>query len=152
MSRVILAASAFALVLGGGAPAVMAQTADAPVAAPSTGLTEAEFEALANAFGQRMEGMTAEMHAAVTGAAGDTAKRDADLDAIEARYQPEAEAFASALEAFLNHQASQADQAAEAQAQIAMALAAALPQVRTIPQQVRVRVIEAAAAPADPAT
>ncbi len=147
MSRVLLVASALALVLGATAPAALAQTADVPTTAPSAGLTEAEFEALAEAFGQRMESMAGEMQAEIAQAAGDAAKQDAGLDAIQARYQSDADGFALALEAFLNHQAASAGEDAEmAQAQVATALAAALPQIRGIPQQVRAEAEQAAAA------
>lgn len=156
MSRVLIVASVLALALGAIAPAALAQSDAAQATAPMAGLTEAEFEALAQAFGRRMEGMAGEMQAAINEAAGDAAKQDAALDAVEARYQTDADAFASALETFLNHQASLAGEgAAEAQAQVATALSAALPQIRTLPQQVRARAeqaaVAAAAAPSTPA-
>lgn len=161
MSRTLIAASAFALTLGVLAPAAVAQ--DAPAAAPGAGsvetaapMTEAEFEALAEAFGARMEGMSAEMQTAITEAAGDAAKQDASLDAIQARYQTDADGFASALEAFLNQQAAAAgadEGGAAMREQMATVVATALPQIRSIPQQVRTQAeraaVAAAAAPAE---
>ena len=148
MSRALIAASAFALALGVATPAALAQTADTP-ATVAPAMTEAEFEAVAEAFGERMQAMASEMQAAIADAAGDVAMKDASLDAIEARYQPEADGFASALETFLNQQAAAAG-AAEggeaAQAQIAAALSMALPQIRGIPQKVRSETEQAAAA------
>jgi hypothetical protein len=148
MSRVLIAASALAVLLGSPASGALAQTADAPAtAAPA--MSEAEFEAVAEAFGERMQAMASEMQAAITEAAGDAARKDASLDAIEARFQPEADGFASALETFLNQQAAAAgatEGGGAAQAQIAAALSMALPQIRGIPQKVRSETEQAAAA------
>lgn len=141
MIRVLLLAA----VLSASAPVAFAQTAPAPSAeapadAPEPG--EAEFDAKADAFGARMQQMGDEMQAAVTAAAGDASKQDADLDAIEARYQPDAEAFAVALEAFVNHQA--AGQPEAERAAMTANILAAVPQIRSIPQQVRAQIEQAA--------
>jgi len=143
MIRVLVLAAA----LSASAPAAFAQTTPAPApsaeapAADTPG--EAEFEAKADAFGQRMQQMGQEMQAAVTAAAGDAAKQDADLDAIEAQYQPDAEAFAVALEGFVGQQVAAQPEAERAG--MASNLLAALPQIRSIPQQVRAQIEQAAA-------
>lgn len=125
---------------------VLAQEAVAPAAPTAEAPGEAEFEAKAEAFGGRMQQMGQEMQAAITAAAGDAAKQDADLDALEAQYQPDVDAFVVALEAFVAQQAGQVpeDQRAEMNAGIA----AALPQIRAYPQQIRAQVEAAAAAQA----
>ena len=126
--------------------AALAQETLAPsTAAPAP--TEAEFEATAQAFGQRIEAMQAEMSTTITNTEGDPTRRDAELDAIEARYQPEAEAFAAALQAFLNGQAAQVPEAQRAEMQAG--IAAALPRIRGITREVRATLEAAvAAAPA----
>lgn len=125
------------------APAVAAQTAPAtPAEAPAPG--EAQFEATAGAFGEKMEAMQAEMQTAVADAAGDAARQAAALDAIEARYQPDAEAFATAFETFLNQQMAAAPETERAG--MLAGLAQALPQLRSIPRLVRTQVEQAAQA------
>lgn len=97
MIRALVLAAALA-----SAPAlVLAQDAPAPAAEAAPAPGEAELEAAAAAFGARIQTMGEEMQAAVTAAGGDAAKQDADLDAIEARYQPDVDAFLAALETFL---------------------------------------------------
>lgn len=142
MIRVLVLAAALAT-----APSAFAQTA-AP-AAPATqpapdASAEAAFEAKAEAFGESMEAMQGEMAAVVSNAAGDTARRDRELDAIEARYQGEADAFATAVQTFAAGQAAMvpADQQAAMQTQIE----AALVQIRGVPKQVRAGVVSASAA------
>lgn len=135
-------------VLAFAAPA-FAQTAPAPAPAPQAAPApadaddaespdEAEFEAKAEAFGERMKGMMEEMKAASAAAGADTAKKTTDLDAIQARYQPEADAFATDLEAFIRSQAAAApeDQRAGMEAGIQQAL----PQIRGVPAMVRAEV------------
>lgn len=130
------------------APAVDAQTAPTtPAEAPAP--DEAEFEAIAEAFGTKMEAMQAEMQTAVADAGGDAARQAAALDAIEARYQPDADAFATAFEAFLNQQMAAAPET-ERPGMLA-GLAQALPQLRSIPRLVRTQVEQAAAQAATPA-
>ena len=144
MIRVLILAAALATA----APA-FAQTAPAPAPAPANAaapaaLEDAEFDAKAEAFGQRMQTMQTEMATVISNTAGDTARRDRELDAIVARYQPEADAFAGAVEAFAAGQAAMmpADQQAAIQARIAEALA----QVRGVPNQIRTALVSAAAA------
>ena len=93
-----------------------------------------------------MQRMAEEMQAAITAAAGDAARQDADLDAIEVRYQPEIDAFAGALQTFVNAQAAAAPESERAG--MTAGIAAALPQIRAIPQQIRAQVEQAAAQPA----
>ncbi|WP_426052138.1 translation initiation factor IF-2 [Brevundimonas sp. SL161] len=128
------------------APAVSAQTAPAtPAEAPSPG--EAAFEATAEAFGAKVEAMQAEMQTAA--AEADAARRAASLDAIEARYQPDADAdaFATAFEVFMNQQMAAAPET-ERPGMLA-GLTQALPQLRSVPRLVRTQIEQAAtAAPA----
>lgn len=118
-----------------------AQTPEAAAEAQAPG--EAEFEARAEAFGQRIQAMGQEMQAVVAAAGSDTARRDADLDAVEARYQPDVEAFATALEVFVDRQAAAAPQ--DQRAGMTAGVAEALPQIRAIPGQVRAQIVAAAA-------
>lgn len=147
MIRALLVAA----VLSTAAPAVLAQDAPAAPAAPEAPAAEApapgeaEFEAAAQAFGLSVQAMAQEMQTAVTNAAGDAAKQDADLDAIEARYQADTEAFASALETFVGQKTAAAPESERAG--MAAELAEALPQIRSYPQMVRAQ-IEQAATPA----
>ena len=99
---------------------------------------EVEFDAKADAFAARMQTMAADMQTAIINAGDDAAKKDADLDAIEARYQPEVEAFAGVVEAFVNAQAAGAPP--EQRASVDSTIAAALTRVRAYPQQVRAQV------------
>ena len=90
--------------------------------------------------------MAEEMRNAVSAAGGDAAKQGADLDAIELRYQADAEAFALALEAFVNQQAAGVPE--DQRGAMTAGMTGALPQIRSYPQQVRAQVEAAAAAPA----
>ena len=127
------------------APAVTAQTAPAtPAETPAPG--EAAFEATAEAFGARMEAMQAEMQTAVADAGGDAARQAASLDAIEARYQPDADAFATAFETFMNQQMAAAPETERAG--MLAGLTQALPQLRSVPRLVRTQIEQAAAAAA----
>ncbi|MBU2379945.1 MAG: hypothetical protein KJ824_12330 [Alphaproteobacteria bacterium] len=146
MIRIVPAAVAVAAVLAF-APAALAQTAPAEAGQAATGETpgpsEAQFEARAEAFGVRMQAMATEMQSAVAGAGGDAAKQDADLDAIEARYQAYADTFATELSAFVSAQAEAAPE--EERAGMTAGIAGALPQIRAIPATVRSQVEQAAA-------
>ena len=148
--RMILAASA---VLAFGAPA-FAQ--DAPVAPPAAPAVDAEaqaaFEARGEAFEAAIEAMTREMQVAATAAGGDTAKANADLDAIAVRYQPQADAFADDLDGFLASQLP--SMPAEAQAQMAQMGPMLRARITGIPAETKAKVLQAAAAqvPAPPAT
>lgn len=131
MIRVLLLAAA----LSASAPA-FAQTAPAPApSASAPAPTEAEFETTAEAFGARIEAMQVEMSTAITNTEGDPTRRDAELDAIEAKYQPDVEAFVVAMQAFLDGQAAQVPEAQRAEMQAG--IAAALPRIRGVTAEVR---------------
>lgn len=156
MIRVLVLAAALTAV----APSALAQevpyesvaTPAAPLAppapaAPALSPAEVEFEARAQAFGLRMQEMGVEMQNAITGAAGDAAKQDADLDGIEARYQPDVDVFVAALQAYVMSQQAVAPEAERAAMQTS--LAAALPQIRAFTSSIRSQLEQAAtAAPA----
>lgn len=121
-----------------------AAPADSPAEAAAPG--QAEFEATAQAFGARMQEMAEEMRNAVSAAGGDAAKQDADLDAIEVRYQADVDAFAASLRTFVGQQAAALPEAERAQ--MTAAIGAALPQIQAYPRQIRAQVEQAAATPA----
>ena len=134
-----------AAVLASSAPVSMAQVAYAPAEAPAApaASSDAEFETVANAFGARMEAMQQEMATVINNTPGDPTRRDADLDAIEARYQPEVDAFAVAMEAFANSQVALLPEAQ--QEQMRAQIAVALPQIRALTLQIRTGLEQAAA-------
>lgn len=145
--------TAIAAALTFAAPA-FAQTAPAPApqaAAPAddedaTSPEEAAFEARADAFGEHMQAMMQEMQAAVAADSADAAKKKADLDAIQAKYQPEVDAFVTALQGFAGKEIAAApeDKKAEMQAKLDQGL----PQLRNLPAMMRAQLEGAAAAPA----
>ena len=126
---------------------------DAPAAGPAATAqadTEAAFEAKGQAFQQAMATMRGEMQAAFTAAAGDQTKANADMDAIAARYQPQADAFATELDAFITSQLPVMPP--EAQAQMAQMGPMIRAQIVGAPATIKAGVIqEAAAAAAAPA-
>ena len=138
--RLILAASA---IMAFASP-VFAQ--DAPAAPPAA---EAAFEARGEAFGARMQGMGAEMQAALTAAGTDQAKARTDLDAIVARYQPEADAFAVEFGTFFAAQMAAAPE--EQRAAMSGMAPAITAQIKGVPAMVRGQVEQAATAAAAPA-
>lgn len=137
----LTALSALALMVA--APA-LAQDAPAPAeAAAAAAPTEEQLQAEAAEFQGRMEAMRAELTDAVAVAAGDAARARTDTDPIVARYQPEADAFADRVVAFVMAQAALAgDDQAVAAAPIVRA------QVAGVPARIRDEVL----APAAPAT
>lgn len=148
--RAVLTAS---VVLAFAAPA-LAQEAPAapaaPAAAEAADPVEAAFEAEAQAFQARMEAMGAEMQAAVTAAGADSAKATADLDAIVARYQPEADAFAASFEVFFAAKLAEAPEDQRAQmTQVGPMISG---QIKGAPAMVKAQLLQAAAAPAAPAS
>ena len=144
--RMILAASA---VLAFGAPAFAQDAPPAPPAAPAIdAAAQAAFEAKGEAFEAAVGQMTSEMQAAATAAGADTAKANADLDAIAARYQPLADAFADDLEAFIASQLPAMP--AEAQAQMAQMGPMMRARITGVPAATKAGVLQAAAAPAGP--
>ena len=143
--RMILAAAA---VLALAAPAVAQEAPPAPPAAEAADPAGAAMEARGQAFGVRMEAMGAEMQAAITAAGGDPAAAAGALDAIVARYQPEADAFAAELKTFLEAQSATAPE--EGRAEMAAAAAAVVPVIQGVPAMVREQISQAALAPATP--
>ena len=145
----LLSSAAAVAVLALTTPAFAAgqAAAPAPQAAPAPAQEadspeEAAFEAKAEAFGQVMETMASEMQAAAAQAGKNKAK--ADLDAIQAKYQPQVDAFAEDVQTF----AISSGQATPEQ------LAPAIQQIKGIPADVRGKIdaaaVAAAAAPAQP--
>ncbi|RZJ05600.1 MAG: translation initiation factor IF-2 [Brevundimonas sp.] len=144
--RMILAASA---VLALGAPAFAQEAAPAPPLAPAIDPeARAAFEAKGRAFEAAVEAMTRDMQTALTAAGGDTAKAHADLDAIATAFQPQADAFADELDAFLI--AQRPSMPPETQAQMAQMGPALQAQIRGIPAAAKTGVLQAAAAAATP--
>lgn len=134
----LLSCAAAALILVAAPGFVAAQTAPAAPATPTPAPDEAAFEAHAEAFGKVIETMMTEMQAAA--AQTDKAKAKTDLDALQARYQPQVDAFAAEVQTFASAQGATADQ-----------LATANTEIKGIPAMVRAQIEAAAAAPA-PAT
>jgi hypothetical protein len=147
--RAVLAASALFVFA---APA-FAQDAPAPAPAPAApaapSAEEAALQAKGEAFGARMQQMATEMQSAVTAAAGDTAKANADLDVIVARYQPEADAFGDEVAAFITAQSATAP--AEQQAQMAQMIPMITAEITGVPAKAKTDVLAAAASAAAPA-
>lgn len=142
--RAVLAAS---VVLAFAAPALAQEAPPAPAAAaPAADPAEAAFEAEAEAFQARMETMGAEMQAAMTAAGGDSAKANTDLDAIVARYQPEADAFAASFEAFFAIKLAEAPE--EQRSQMTQIGPMVSGQIKGAPAMVKMQMLQAAAAPA----
>jgi hypothetical protein len=137
----------FAAALVAATPALAQETAPPPPATDPAAV-EAAIQARAEAFEGRMRQMGEEMGAAITAAGPDRAKRAADLDVIQARYQPEADAFVSELEAYVLPQlaALPADQQAAARTGFETGMA----QVRGLPAMVRAQTEQAADAPPAP--
>lgn len=147
--------TAVAAVLTLSAPA-FAQTAPTPAPAPqaapaepTTTPEEAAFEEKAEVFSSHIQTMAGEMQAVVTASGSDAAKKKADLDAIQAKYQPEVDAFATELEAFAGTEIAAApeDKRAEMQAK----LTAGMAQLRSLPAMMRAQMEQAAAAAPAPA-
>ena len=138
VAALAIAAPAFAQ---DAAPAPQAPAAAAPEAPPTP--EEAAFEAKGEAFGQRIEAMVTEMQTAA--AQSDKAKAKTDLDGIQARYQPEVDAFATEFETFVTAQTAASGQDASVQ------IAAVAQQIKTIPAQARAEAEAEANAPAAPA-
>ena len=160
MSSRLLSAAVAALLLSGGAPALARQAAaPTPQTAPAPEAEaddeakspeEAAVEAAGEAFGARMEAMSQEMQAAATAAGADKDKAKADLDAIQARYQPDADAFAATLTEFIRGQVGAVPE--DQRAGMTAALEQVGPTIKGVPAQVRAQVEQAAAAPAPEAT
>jgi len=90
--------------------------------------------------------MQEEMQAALTAAGTDQVKANADLDAIAARYQPQADTFANELDAFITSQ--RPVMPPEAQAQMAQMGPALRAQITGAPATIKAGLIQQAAAAA----
>jgi hypothetical protein len=146
--RTALAAAA---VLALATPAFAQDTAPADPAAAAAAQAEAAFQARAEAFQQSLETMRGEMQTALTAAGGDQARANADMDAVAARYQPQADAFANELDAFITSQMSVMPP--EAQAQMAQMGPMLRAQITGAPATIKAGLIQqAAAAAAAPAS
>lgn len=156
MSSRLLSAAVAVVALAAAVPAVAQQPQPAPQAAPqaaepadeadAASPEEAAIEAAGEAFGARMEAMSQEMQAAATAAGADKDKAKADLDAIQARYQPDADAFAATLTEFIRGQVGVVPE--DQRAGMQTALEQVGPTITGIPARVRAEVEQAAAAPA----
>lgn len=129
------------LALAAVAALALASPASAALAAPAAvqgaeAPTEADLDAASDAFEARMEAMGAELETVVEANMGDAVRRDAEVNAVLARYSPDIEAFASQLQAFLVQQAAVAETPQEAQALNSAATSAGAA-IRSIPGQVR---------------
>ena len=125
---------------------VFAQTAPAADPVAEAAGAEAAFEARAEAFQQALGIMQEEMQTALTAAGADQIKANADLDAIAARYQPQADAFANELDAFITSQLPVMPP--EAQAQMTQMAPALRAQITGSPATIKAGVIQEAAAAA----
>lgn len=119
----------------------------APVADPTAAAAQAEaaFEARAEVFQQAMGTMQEEMQTALTAAGADQVKVNTDLDAIAARYQPQADAFAAELDAFITSQLPVMP--AEAQTQMAQMGPMLRTQITGAPATIKAGLLQAAATP-----
>ena len=135
-----------AAVLALATPALAQNAAPADPAAAAAAQAEAAFEARAEAFQQAMSTMQGEMQTALTAAGADRARASADMDAIAARYQPQADAFATELDAFITSQLPVMPP--EAQAQMAQMGPMLRAQITGAPATITAGVLQAAAAPA----
>lgn len=156
--RLVLAASATlafaAPAFAQDAPPARPAAAEAPAPAPVKSAEEVEMEARAEAFQARMTQMGPELEAAVKASGGDQTKGMADIDAVLARYQPDIESFASALDAFFDAQIASAPDDATRE-QMTAAKGQAGPMLRAVPEQIRAQAaqaITAQGAPAAPST
>ena len=142
--RTLTSAALAAAALMMAAPA-LAQTTPAPAPAPAAPATTAgpdedALEAASAAFEAQIEQMTTEIQSAKTAAGTDTAKANADADAIVARYQPKADAFAEMVKAFIATQPVPPEQQGQVNA--------AIEQVRSIPKMARDHAMNPEPAPA----
>ncbi len=128
---------------------VFAQTAPAADPVAEAAAAEAAFEAKAEAFQQALATMRGEMQAALTAAGADQVKANADMDAIAARYQPQADAFATELDAFITSQLPVMPP--EAQAEMARMGPMVRAQVTGAPATIKAALLQQASAAAAPA-
>ena len=136
--RILLAAAAVALAA---TPPAFAQNA-APAYA-TTAEAEAALQARGAALMASMETMKNEMSAAATAAGGDQTRLASALDAIVARYQPSADAFAAEMEAFFAN--PPADMPPEQRAGMLQAGPMVVAQLKGLPAMMRQEQLAAAA-------
>lgn len=150
--RVLAAAAVLAFALPAAAQDAPAAPPAAAPAADVSAEAEAVMEAKAQAFEARMQEMQREMQAAAEAAGSDEAKKTADLDAIEARYQPEIDTFAGEVTNFLNGQLGSMPE--EQRAQMTAMVPVIEAQVRNVAAQIRIQAANPTppAPPAAPAT
>lgn len=142
----ILAASILALTLAFAPIAAQAQALEAaPTSEAAVPLTEADIEAEAETFETAIEAMTQEMQTAISEAGGAVAAKSR-LDAIQAKYQPNADTFADKLSRFIDAQLALAPEEARAGMQAAKS---AIGTVRSVPAMVRQEIETAASAAGD---
>ena len=151
-SRPILAAvaalSVVALPLASLAIAAPALAAPALVQTPAPAAsapTEEEVEAAGEAFEADMQKLAEEVDAVHAAAGDDTAKADAEIDALIAKHQPAADTFADTLERFL------ATMAGMIPPEQMATIPEALDEIRKAPSQIRANRATPAPAPV-PAT
>ena len=155
--KIALAASAL-IAIASPSWAQEATAAPAPAEQAAPTLTEAEIEARGEAFEASMEAMGQELEAVIANAEGDIAKARADSDPIVAKYQVEADAFATALTGFLTGMAATLPEGEQRTQMTAMAPMVE-GQIKGAPAQLRDQAIASMttpaaepAAPAAPAT
>ena len=134
----LLAAPAFAAVQDAPAPAPAEQAAPSP--------EEAAFQAKGEAFQADAERMGAELETVMEDAGLDAATKKARTDAILDRYEPSFAAFADEYGAFLRLLAEKPENA-EKKADLLAAADAGPAQLRSVPDQIRVALEGALAAP-----
>ncbi|WP_292031061.1 hypothetical protein [Brevundimonas sp. UBA2416] len=144
--RTALAAAA---VLALATPVFGQEAPAADPAAAAAAQAEAAFEAKALAFQQALDTMRGEMQAALTAAGSDQVKANADMDAIAARYQPQADGFAAELDAFITSQLPVMPP--QEQAQMAQMGPMIRSQIVGAPATIKAGLLQAAAAAAAPA-
>ncbi|WP_297803861.1 hypothetical protein [uncultured Brevundimonas sp.] len=138
--RIALAA---AVITFAATPALAFQEAPAAVA-PAETISEAEMEALGEAFEARMETLKEELSAAIEAAGTDANKLSSDVDGILARYQPEIEAFTGKLDLFFAGQiAAQQDETVRSQLETARTVTNNT--LRGLPAQIKASTLAAAA-------
>ncbi|MBU1324299.1 MAG: hypothetical protein KJ676_03580 [Alphaproteobacteria bacterium] len=108
MSRktALAAALAAGLTLGVALPAAAATPAVAVAVAQDPVITEADVEARAEIFGAAMETLAVELEGIRADVSLSDAEKDARMDALIATKQPEIDAFADYLAAFVRQQAA----------------------------------------------
>lgn len=142
LTRIVLAAAFTLLLTGAGQTQEASGVAQPSAETPAPPMDETAFEARAERFEAQVDQMSHELDAAVQANAGNRAATLASVDEILARYRPEIEGFADDFDAFIAAQAAQAANDPEALAELNAARAAAIPVIRSIPDQIRAGLIQ----------